>query len=150
MNIFFLDKDPKKCVDHYYDSHVCKMVIETAQMLCTAHHLLGNSNVPYRKTHYNHPSTIWVRSSKKHYEWAYQLMIAIGEEFTKRYGKQHLTITKCKDILKEIPKGIINDDWVDPPQCMPDEYKADNSLDAYWNFYKIGKKHLAKHNKVKV
>ena len=44
MNLFYLDRDPK-----------VKMVLEAAQMLCTAHHALGEqyeydtSYVPYRK-----------------------------------------------------------------------------------------------------
>ena len=39
-----------------------------------------------------------------------------------------------------LPPNIPSDDWADPPQCMPDEYKCDNAVDAYWNYY-IGEKH---------
>ena len=28
-----------------------------------------------------------------------------------------------------------------PPQCMPDEYKDECSIQAYWNYY-IGEKHI--------
>ena len=69
-------------------------------------------------------------------------MIALGEEYTKRYNKIHLTITKCKDILKEIPIGIHTAGFTEPPQCMPDQYKVpDCSITAYWNYYE-GEKYL--------
>ena len=48
-------------------------VLESAQMLCTAHHCYGDKwqreNVPYKQAHLNHPSTIWVRASVQHYMW---------------------------------------------------------------------------------
>ena len=62
-------------------------------------------------------------------------MLALGAEYTKRYGKNHLTITKCRDLLYNLPKNIANTEFEQPPQCMPDEYRTDNSVDAYWNYY---------------
>ena len=48
------------------------MILETAQLLCTAHHELGTSiEIPYKATHKNHPSAIWVRDSAENYMWAY-------------------------------------------------------------------------------
>lgn len=146
MNIFYLSSDPKEAAILQYNKHVVKMILETAQLLCTAHHVLGEENnynteyVPYKTTHKNHPSAIWVRSNDKAYRWAYQHMLELGEEYTKRYNKVHLTITKCKDILKSLPKNIPSTKWEDPPQCMPEEYKHDSSIKAYWNYY-IGEKH---------
>lgn len=37
MNIFLLDKNPEKCAAYHTDRHVVKMIVETAQLLCTAH-----------------------------------------------------------------------------------------------------------------
>ena len=34
------------------------------------------------------------------YMWLYNHMMVLGLEYTKRYSKQHLTITKLGDILK--------------------------------------------------
>ena len=97
MNIFYLDKDPFKAAKLQYNKHVVKMILESAQMLCAAHHVLGNpEDVPYKLAHKNHPSTIWVRENSLHYDWLYEHMIALGNEYTKRYGKKHLSITKCK------------------------------------------------------
>ena len=38
MNIFYLHKCPVKAAKIQYNKHVVKMVLESAQMLCTAHH----------------------------------------------------------------------------------------------------------------
>ena len=141
MNIFYLNECPKKAAQVQYNKHVVKMILESAQMLCTAHHHYGNGdNVPYKKAHYNHPSTIWVRQNSIHYDWLYDHMIALGDEYTKRYGKTHLSIIKCKDLVY-LPPGIPTVMFNQPPQCMPDEYKDECSIQAYWNYY-IGEKHV--------
>ena len=136
MNIFYLDKDPVKAAEMQYNKHVVKMILESAQMLCTAHRYYGNEDVPYKTAHLNHPSSIWCRQSIPNYMWLYNHMIALGKEYTKRYGKNHLTITKCKEPLSVSPEGI--DTYVsftEPPQCMPDEYKRDSAIHAYWLYY---------------
>ena len=153
MNIFYLDKCPDKAARLQYNKHVVKMILESAQMLCTAHHCYGDKdqveNVPYKQAHLNHPSTIWTRRSKSTYMWLYNHMMALGDEYTKRYGKTHLSITKCKDFLAIPPRHIQGDDWCQPPQAMPDEYKDECSIQAYWNYY-IGEKHIVvNHNKEK-
>ena len=137
MNIFYLSHCPKKAAQVQYNKHVVKMILETAQLLCTAHIILDEeeADVPYKATHKNHPSAVWVRASAENYFWAYEHMLALGEEYTKRYGKQHLTISKCRDVLYTFPKSISNQAFTQPPQCMPDEYKTECSVDAYWNYY---------------
>ena len=140
MNIFYLHRDPVKAAVVQYNKHVVKMILESAQMLCTAHHCYGSAeqkaNVPYRQAHLNHPSTIWARKSISTYIWLYDHMIALGKEYTKRYGKEHLTIVKCREFLSTPPKNIQDYDWSEPPQCMPEQYKVDNdAVTAYWNYY---------------
>ena len=41
MNIFMLHECPEASVKFMYNKHVTKMVLETAQLLCTAHHVYG-------------------------------------------------------------------------------------------------------------
>jgi len=150
MNIFYLHRDPVKAAVVQYNKHVVKMILESAQMLCTAHHCYGSSeqkaNIPYRQAHLNHPSTIWARKSRATYMWLYNHMIALGKEYTKRYGKEHLTITKCRDFLATPPLHIQGNEFVEPPQCMPDQYKVDNdAVTAYWNYYEK-EKHTVKNS----
>ena len=136
MNIFYLHSDPKVAASYFYDKHKVKMILECAQMLCTAHIALGNEDVPYKKSHLNHPSSVWVRTNNENYQWLYNHMLALGKEYTKRYNKTHLTITKCKDILAVAPLSIPTGNFTEPPQCMPDEYKVEgDSVTAYWNYY---------------
>ena len=153
MNIFYLDKDPVKAAQYQYNKHVVKMILESAQMLCTAHHhyaeKLGydTSYIPYKKAHYNHPSTIWTRQNSRNYYWLYHHMLALGDEYTKRYNKTHLTITKCWQPLQYIPTGMpLGGPITQPPQAMPDEFKRDCAIHAYWLYYVYDKKHIA-HNK---
>ena len=40
MNIFMLDRDPRVAANMHCDKHVVKMILETAQLLCTAHRVL--------------------------------------------------------------------------------------------------------------
>ena len=145
MNIFYLDKCPVKAAKYQYNKHVVKMILESAQMLCTAHHCFGSAwqkeNVPYKQAHLNHPSTVWTRRSKATYMWLYNHMMALGDEYKKRYNKEHLSITKCKECLSFSPYGISLGKFTQPPQCMPDEYKDKCSIQAYWNYY-IGEKHV--------
>ncbi len=137
MNIFYLHRDPVKAAQVQYDKHVVKMILESAQMLCTAHHVYGNpDDVPYRQAYLNHPSTIWARSSRPNYYWLYRHMIALGKEYTKRYGKIHMTIDKCMWPLAFCPKGIESVIFTEPPQAMPEQYKVPGcSITAYWNYY---------------
>ena len=150
MNIFYLHRDPVIAAKVQYNKHVVKMILESAQMQCTAHHHYDeDTDVPYKKAHYNHPSTIWTRESDEHYMWLFDHMVALGKEYTKRYGKIHLSITKCFLPLYRIPVGIPSNGFTQPPQCMPDEFKDECSIKAYWNYY-IGEKHTVANKNEKI
>ena len=53
MNIFVLSECPIEAAQMQCDKHVVKMIVETAQMLCT----VGTG--PYKRTHASHPCTVW-------------------------------------------------------------------------------------------
>ena len=137
MNIFYLDNHPDEAAEMHCDKHCVKMILEYAQMLSTAHREL-DGNVPdilYKSTHKNHPSTIWTRSSKQHYDWLFRLFRMLSAEYTLRYGKIHKTWEKLGKILETAPKNIVENGWSDPPQCMPDHCKKPDTIDAYRNYY---------------
>ena len=147
MNIFYLDKDPVKAARAQYNKHIVKMILESAQMLCAAHHVLGNpDDVPYKLAHKNHPSTVWVRENSLHYDWLYEHFVALQGEYYKRYNKTHLSFTKCYEPLMNHPQNIPHEPFEQPPQCMPEEYKDKCSVQAYWNYY-IGEKHSVANQK---
>lgn len=145
MNIFYLSSDPVECARWHYDKHVVKMILEYSQLLSTAHHLLdGEPSIEcYKPTHKNHPSAVWVRESNNNYNWLYCLLVETCKEYTYRYGKTHATQSKSivanlSHTPYEIPVGYLTK----MPQCMPDEYKCDDSIEAYRNYYRDGKAHL--------
>ena len=149
MNIFYLHKDPELAAIYQYNKHIVKMILESAQMLCTAHHHYAETNypmveVPYKKAHYNHPSTKWVRESESNYMWLYRHMVQLGKEYFVRYeGREHLSIIKCSLPLSYKPLGIPQTKFTQPPQCMPDKYKDECSIQAYWNYYIADKSKIA-------
>ena len=110
-----------------------KMQIESAQMCSTAHWAVG-SEAPYKKAHFNHPSTKWTRESIQHYRWLVKHGLEICNEFTIRYGKHH----KTQDVLEWLDKNEPNlpdNGFTPPPQCMPEEFKQENTIEAYKRFY---------------
>jgi hypothetical protein len=133
MNIFYIDNDPKLAAQQLADDHVRKMQIESAQM-CSVAHWENGSTAPYKKSHTNHPSTKWVRASIQHYRWMIQHGLEICAEFEKRYGKHH----KTQDVLewlRDNEPNIPDVEFIEPPQCMPDEFKNESALKAYRTFY---------------
>ena len=140
MNLFYLHPDPTIAAQMMCDKHVLKMILETAQMLSTAHRELDGDDVPdvlYKATHKNHPSSKWVRASAANYAWAYDHFVALCDEYTHRYGKTHLTDKKLRGALSAPPRGIQCDSLapVPPPQCMPDEYQQADTVEAYRAYY---------------
>ena len=151
MNIFYLHKDSTVAGQMHCDKHVVKMILEYGQILSTTYrlrHQYTKENgmtkfIPlsdkfdklYKMAFVNHPSTIWARQSLQHYTWLYELFCTLCDEYTYRYGKIHMADTKLRDILKEPPQFIEDNGFVDPPQCMFDEYKCDDTVQAYRNYY---------------
>lgn len=86
MNIFVLDLDPKLAAQYHNDKHCVKMILESAQMLCTAVNLSGGIS-PYKTAHVNHPCTVWVRESLSNWRWLRDLTEALNSEFKYRYGR---------------------------------------------------------------
>ena len=139
MNVFYLDECPLKCATMHCHVHQNKMIIEYAQLLSTAHHIIdGDASIDglYKVTHRNHPSAIWVRESTDHYDYVLELWIALCALYTKRTGKEHATYRKLFSKLIRWPARIEQKPFVEPPQCMPDEYKHDDTVTAYRQYMK--------------
>jgi len=160
MNIFFVSTNPIQAAQMLCNKHIAgKMIVESAQMLSTAHRVLdgikmheknkNNKNTTYYKlnnpfldsilykaTHINHPSTIWARSTSANYQWLYQHFVALCDEFTYRYNKLHLTDKKLRKILLQQPNNICKKELENIPLAMPNEYKQSDSIKAYRTYYK--------------
>ncbi len=141
MNIFVLDTDPITAATQQCDKHIVKMPLECAQMLCTAIALNGG-HTRYKPTHKNHPCTVWTRDSRQHFDWLVEHGLGLCWEYTARYGKIHA----CQEVIEatRLQRSCIEDNgWSTQPQCMPDQYKTDDVVQAYRDFY-IGEKGFAK------
>jgi hypothetical protein len=130
------------------DKHCVKMILETAQLLSTAHRVLDGDEYAddvglYKATHKNHPSAVWVRQSWANYNWAYVLFISLCAEYSWRYKKIHATSTLQID-LELRPKNLPDGYFTEPPQCMPDEYKDKCTVTAYRQYYLGEKMYMAK------
>ena len=141
MNIFFLDKNPMKCAQYHNDKHVVKMILETAQLLCGSHWATGGE-APYKLSHKNHPCSIWARESLSNYLYLCELGLELCKEYTYRYGKRH----KSQDVIEWclVNKPNIPDiGFTEPAKAMPDEYKVDDVVKSYRNYYRGGKSGFA-------
>jgi len=150
MNIFVLNRDPQAAAVQHCNKHVVKMIVETGQMLSTAHwvlwldkldktrddfklvrdmkvylleHIPKDKQPEFKMTHHNHQCSIWVRENIANYFWAVRLMRALLDQYTRRYKKKHKSEWNYKWLLKNIPPGIPDGYLSQHPVCMKDEYK---------------------------
>ena len=142
MNIFFLHKHPVIAAQMQCDKHVVKMVLETAQMLSTAARAKGH-DAGYKSAYPKHPMTLWVNQSADNFRWAWLHGMSLAKEYTNRYDRIH----KSQAILEQLENYATGDenDITKPPQCMPDQYKTDDYVIAYRNYYVGDKKRFAKY-----
>ena len=144
------------------------MILEYAQLLSTAHRFLDGTLIDgysktgrkqkryvlsgdldsalYASTHINHPSAIWVRQSPENYLWLANMLVALCEEYTYRYGKTHKVERDglCYVLLKNIPHNIGNSGFTQPTPAMPEDVKIPgDSIASYHNYYIKNKTHLA-------
>ena len=162
MNIFYIDLDPTKAAQGMVDKHVVKMILESAQLLSTAHRLLDGTQVEgtsktgrkakrwilgdsrqdvlYQATHINHPSAVWCRTSVPNYLWLVEHFFALMDEYTHRYNKKHACAGDLSYMLQSPPLKLKDYTFTIMPSAMAEEYKiSDDPLTNYRNYYKIGK-----------
>ena len=96
--------------------------------------------VPYLPCHPNHPCTIWMRTSSENFLWAFDYAMGLEKEYTHRYGKPSL---KACDVLRQIFSEIVTylprKGFTIPALAMPDQYKCDDPVMSYRNYY-LGEK----------
>ncbi len=144
MNIFVLDLDPYLAARYHCDKHASKMLLETAQIMSTVHHLHGVVDVPYRPTHKHHPCVVWAAENGGNYHWLSELGVALCDEFKFRRGKPHKSSVVI-DQLRLPPLMMVRSGSARTPfvQAMPDDYKRDDAVQAYRNYYLNEKKDIA-------
>jgi len=136
MNIFYLDRNIKKCAAYHCDKHVVKMILEYAQLLSTTCWELGGVG-PYKPTHSNHPCAKWARESEANFLYLVDLQELLNNEYKIRYsGKDHKSYLVVQELL--LPT-FSSRDFTEPPKCVPEQYKQLDVVTAYREYYKKDK-----------
>lgn len=161
MNIFVLNKNTVKCAQEHCDKHVVKMILESCQLLSTAHRILdGEQYIKLSKdnrklkawklldereellcaaSHINHPCGVWCRENSANYLWLHSLAVQLCKEYTHRYKKHHLY--ERNGLLTElanVPANLKIVEFQNPKtwvQAMPEEHKRESVEEAYQTYY---------------
>lgn len=162
MNIFVLDNDAATSARMMCDKHVVKMILESCQLLSTAHHVLDGdvllvdtgkrkykTSVCTKKnickaTMINHPCTIWTRETRSNYLWLWKHAYALCKEYTRRYNKVHIMEHMLLNELYDPPAKISKGKLTPFAQAMPEQYKDSNAVVAYRKYYINEKVRFAK------
>ncbi len=166
MNMFYLDKNPQKCAEYHYDIHVNKMILESAQLLSTAHRVLDGKRTPYRDkvgnlrytyileneledilykpTHINHPVAIWVRKGCGNYKYLYDLYISLCNEYEYRFRKIHKSSQLAK-YLEKYPNKIEYRPFSEPSIATNDNCRLQDAIESYRKYYVKDKIRLKKY-----
>lgn len=166
MNIFVVDEHPVRAANQMIDKHVVKMILESGQMLSTAHRVLdGEEWTDYSKngrrikrwrlsderedrlwkaSFVNHPCTRWVMESLSNYRWLGIHAVALSREYTRRYGRTHASQPLMEYLLNKAPINLKDKGLTKFAQAMPDEYKNESATEAYRAYYKGEKSRIAK------
>lgn len=147
MNIFVVDEDPDMAARDLCDRHNVKMITESAQMLCSAFRNKQVFEGQYRSSHFNHPCTIWARTTPGNYTWLVEHGLALGREYTRRYHREHKSVSVIQQAFKHmhlIEFARNTSCLTDFAQAMPDECKVvGDAVSAYRNYYLAYKRDIA-------
>jgi hypothetical protein len=154
----------RRCTRQHFDKHVVKMILEYAQLLSTAWHMLNpdlaakhyEDELLYKKTHYNHCSDIWTREHINNYTYVSRLALELCKEWRRRYGHPDTKLHKSEPRLiwlfknppPAIQKYVITSTRSNPkmlslplPQAKSEECKTTKktvhaTIRAYHQYYK--------------
>jgi hypothetical protein len=154
MNVFYLDKDPSEAAKFHCDKHVVKMILESAQILCTViNEKAGYQITPYKSTHRHHPCVIWAGESVQNATYVYSLAYYLNQQFMKRF--KHVVNHKSYQMLVDVSmqnliiKFLENKTTMStPPLAMPEYCKMDDPVASYRLYYKLEKQDLLKYTYV--
>lgn len=173
MNIFVTNLDPVLAAKDLCDKHICKMSLETCQVLCSVHwvgwqkvlappaELRGKklkewlaANIPdpslvppYSMTHVNHPCSVWARQTPENYAWLAEHGLGLCHEYTARYGKTIKSETVTQWAIDTPPPTWASTGTGLTPfaLAMPEEYKVPGDpVQSYRNYYLGSKVRFAK------
>jgi len=140
VNLFILDEYPKQVAACYIDRHVKSYIVDYAKILSACHHLnnpfqfkSSNKRI-YRLCFKNHPITNWARINTSHYEWLFDLWVALCNEHAFRFSKIHKTEGLKYDL--RVKPHLVRSNKITFNQFLPDVFKVKgDAIQAYRNYY---------------
>ena len=146
MNIFVTDNSPITSARNLPDKHICKMPLETCQMLAIIYSdwyygvgkLYKADGTPYRTAHgafRNHPCTQWAAANQYNLAWLILHGVALCDEYHQRYLPK---VHACYDVLcqaQRIYHDCFDESLTDAAsmvsyftRAMPDDIKHDSTI----------------------
>jgi len=152
MNIFFLSENPLLAARYHADTHVVKMILESAQILCSViNQRAGEQVTPYKTTHLKHPCTVWAGASFENAQWLFNLARELNDEYKHRFNHsvnhKSYDMLLNTDMLALLGKYLPATGFTTPALAIPDEYKTDCPVASYRAYYRIAKASLHKYTK---
>lgn len=152
MNIFYLDRNPELAAKAHCDKHVVKMILESAQILCTViNEKAGYQVTPYKSTHRNHPCTLWAGASISNAKWLFDLTYHLDAEFRYRFNHEvsHKSFQMLVDIkIIDLIYNYLPAIGLTPPAlAMPEQYRLADPVESYRLYYRLDKQHLLTYTK---
>ena len=146
MNIFVTDYCPVQSARNLPDKHICKMPLETCQMLAIIYSdwyygvgkLYKADGTPYRTAHgafRKHPCTMWAAANQYNLAWLILHGVALCDEYHQRYLPK---VHACYDVLcqaQHIYHDCFDESLTDAAsmvsyftRAMPDDIKHDSTI----------------------
>lgn len=127
MNIFVVDENPELAASYLCDQHVHKMFLESVQILSDI------NGGPYARFNPNHPVVRWAAAGQDNCWWLLQHTCELARQYRMRFKKQHkseIALSKVIGVWQKLPRG--GTPFV---QCMPEQYRRPDAVEAYRAFY---------------
>lgn len=115
------------------DKHVIKMILESGLMLCASH---PEGMAPWKRSHYNHPCTVWARTTRSNYEWLAVHGLELCAEYTRRWGRRHaaedVLLWCAENVPTSVPPGPLTPFAV---AIKDPQYHRATAVDSYRAYY---------------
>jgi hypothetical protein len=152
MQIFATSINPAKAAQHLDNVRLRKMVVETAQILCSALFKHG-IETPYKPTHLQHPAVKWAAKTAGNWDWLFEYGNELAHEYARRSGRVHKTTEVYKILTGKscyLPQGTRLNFWngtgingvpIEQAYLMylNDKWDADKKEPTWGVYYEINK-----------